>query len=304
LKAWIERERLDGEIADCLTLVLPTKGCSWDSCYMCNYTSESDRNATQDGIYSEFLKAVEKRDADMVKIFTSGSFFDEREVEKETREKIYRKVREKGFRRLVVESRPEFVSDEIADEILESGIDFEVGIGVETSNDDYRMKLINKGFTFQDFVEASRILRKVGRVKAYLLLKPPLLTEREAIDDILRSVEDVKPHADTISLNLMTVHSGTVVEELYLRGVYRPPWLWSAVEILKKARVDMICDPVAGGKRRGPHNCFRCDREVVGEIRKFSLTQDRSVFITDCECIERWRITIQAEELTESPVFP
>ncbi len=304
MKAWVEKERLDGEIVDCLTVILSTRGCSWDSCYMCSYTSESDRNATQEKIYSEFLKAIQKREVDMIKIFTSGSFFDEREVERDTREKIYRKVRERGFRRLVVESRPEFVNDAIADEISDSGIDFEVGMGVETSNDDYRLRLINKGFTFRDFIEASRILRKVGRVKAYLLLKPPLLTEKGAIDDIMRSIDDVKPYADIVSLNLMTVHSNTRVEELYMRGLYRPPWLWSAVEILRKAGIEVICDPVAGGKKRGPHNCFSCDRDVVKEIREFSLTQNKSVFRTDCECIERWRTAINSEELTECSVFP
>ncbi len=304
MKAWIEKERFDGEIVDCLTIILPTKGCSWDSCYMCGYTADSDRNATQNKVYSEFMEIVEKRSADIIKIFTSGSFFDEREIEKETRKKIYKKISEKGFKRVIVESRPEFLNEDVVNEISESGLDFEIGIGVETSNDVYRKKLINKGFNFSDFVRVSELLKGIARIKAYLLLKPPLLSEREAIEDALKSISDVKKYADTISLNLMTVHSKTVVEKLYVKGLYRPPWLWSAVEILKKADGEIICDPVAGGKSRGPHNCFRCDRDIVNEIKEFSLTQKKSVFRTKCDCIDRWKLTLYAENLTEIFVYP
>jgi len=303
LKAWIEKERLDGEVVDCLTLILPTRGCSWDSCYMCSYTSDSDRSADQEKVYSEFLNAVEKKHADIAKIFTSGSFFDDREVERSTREKIYRKAKKRGFRKIVVESRPEFINERTVEEIANSGIEIEVGMGLETSSDTVREHLINKGFTFQDFKNASRMLRGVARVKAYLLLKPPFLTEKEALKDVFKSIEDVKGHADLISLNLMTVHSKTPVEGLYRRGLYRPPWLWSAVEVLKRADVELICDPVAGGKRRGPHNCFRCDADVVREIKAFSLTQDKSVFSTECDCIERWKLALRAESLTESFIF-
>ncbi|WP_457590450.1 archaeosine biosynthesis radical SAM protein RaSEA [Geoglobus sp.] len=302
---WREKERFNGEIVDCLTVILPTKGCSWDSCYMCSYTLDSDRGATQEGIYRELVRALERKgEAEVLKIFTSGSFFDDREVSRETRKRIYSTARERGFRKLVVESRPEFINEDVIEEVEEAGIELEVGIGLETSSDTYRKLLINKGFTFDDFVRASRILRKAARVKAYLLMKPPLLTEREAIEDVLRSVRDVSGYADVVSLNLMTVHRKTYVERLWQKGAYRPPWLWSAVEVLKKAGAEVMCDPVAGGKRRGPHNCFECDGSVVEEIRLFSLTQDRGVFKTECQCIEQWEMSLEAEEITDIFLFP
>jgi len=303
LRLWVEKERFDGDIVDCLTVILPTRGCSWDSCYMCSYSSDSPRDATQEKILAELFRAVERKSGQIIKIFTSGSFFDSREIEKETRQKIFKKIQEKGFRKIIVESRPEFITEETVKEISLLDVEVEVGIGLETSNDVYRAELINKGFTFQDFVEASKMLREVARVKAYLLLKPPLLTEKESIEDILKSLNDVKRFADIVSLNLMTIHSKTPVESLYLRGLYRPPWLWSAVEILKKSDTEIICDPVAGGKKRGPHNCFRCDRDVVREIREFSLTQKKNVFERECECIERWRLSLNAEQLTGSFIF-
>lgn len=304
MRSWVEKERYDGEVVDCLTLILPTVGCSWDSCYMCGFTLESDKKATQKSIFHGFLKAVESKKAEILKIFTSGSFFDEREVSRETREKIYRKALELGFRKIVVESRPEFIDEKVAEEIKNSGMEIEVGIGVETSNDLYREYLINKGFSFDEFVRASKILKGVAKVKAYLLLKPPFLTEREAVEDVLKSILDVKRYVDVISLNLMTVHRKTVIERIWRKGVYRPPWLWSAVEILKRADAYIICDPVGGGKKRGPHNCFRCDGDVVREIKLFSLYQDKKVFKKDCECFELWKLSMDAEELTDLFIFP
>ncbi|WP_456369324.1 archaeosine biosynthesis radical SAM protein RaSEA [Geoglobus sp.] len=304
MKVWKEKERYSGDIVDCLTVILPTKGCSWDACLMCSYTLDSSRSATQEEVFGEFLRAVEGRSAEVLKIFTSGSFFDDREVSRETRERIYSKAVEMGFKKLVVESRPEFITEGVAEEIENAGIEVEVGIGLETSNDDLRDLLINKGFSFEDFVTASEILRGVARVKAYLLMKPPLLSEREAIDDVLRSVKDVSSYADVISLNLMTVHRKTYVEKLWQMKVYRPPWLWSAVKVLESAGTEIICDPVAGGKSRGPHNCYVCDDRVVSEIRLFSLTQDRNVFKTECECREQWELSLEAEEITDVFLFP
>ena len=304
LKAWIEKERFHGEIVNCLTLILQTRGCSWRKCYMCSYYLDAKEDANPEADLNGILEK-KKNKAEIIKIFTSGSFFDDRELDRDLRKRIYEKLKRKGFKKLIVESRPEFINEETAKEIREAGIEIEVGIGVETSNDYYREKLINKGFSFSDFVEASKIVRDAGgRVKAYLLLKPPLLSEKEALDDILKSIEDVRPHSDIISLNLMTVHRKTLVERLWKAGIYRPPWLWSAVEILKKAETEIICDPVAAGKIRGPHNCFKCDGRVAEEIREFSLTQDKSVFKTECECKKIWELCLKGEVITDAPLTP
>ncbi len=303
MKSWIEKERYGEEVVDCLTLILPTKGCFWSKCYMCSYYLEARRDASSEFIENELDELLKKKKAEIIKIFTSGSFFDEREVSKDLRKRIYEKLIRLGYKKLVVESRPEFINEDVAKEIENAGIDFEVGIGLETSNDYYREKLINKGFAFKDFVRASEILKGIAKIKVYLLLKPPLLSEKEAIEDVMKSIEDVKPYADLISLNLMTIHKKTLVERLWKARIYRPPWLWSAVEILKKADVEIICDPVAAGKQRGPHNCFRCDSRVAEEIKRFSLTQDKSVFRTECECKEMWELAIKCEEITDSPLF-
>ena len=53
------------------------------------------------------------------------------------------------------------------------------------------------------------------------------------MNDMINSINDAAPFARTISMNLCNVQKGTLVDEMFERGDYRPPWLWSAVEALK-----------------------------------------------------------------------
>jgi hypothetical protein len=239
----------------------------------------------------------------MVKIFTSGSLLDPREVPPEARREILTTCR---GRAVIVETRPEFVTGDVVRECmedLESGsgpASFSVAIGLETSSDMIREKCMNKGFSFDDFLAASRTAHRAGAgVKAYLLQKPPYLTESEAISDVIRSVHDVRPHADAISLNPCTVQKGTEVERLWRRGAYRPPYLWSVILALSRAKVPVTCDPVGGGTRRGPHNCPSCDGELVRGIRDYSLSADRTLLeallAMDCGCKEEWEFILGAE---------
>jgi hypothetical protein len=243
------------------------------------------------------------REFGMVKIFTSGSLLDPREIPPSVRREILHTFRGKA---VIVETRPEFVTGEVIGECMEdldtqSGpVSFAIAMGLETSDEGIREKCINKGFSFGDFVAASQTARRAGAgVKAYLLQKPPYLTEQESIDDVVRSVREVLPHADAISLNPCTVQKGTEVERLWRARAYRPPYLWSVVLALSRAGVPVTCDPVGGGTPRGPHNCGSCDREIVKGLQDYSLSGDRSLLeallAMDCGCRKEWEFVLREE---------
>ena len=124
------------------------------------------------------------------------------------------------------------------------------------------------------------------------------------MDDIIQSIDDVAPYADTISINLCNVQKGTFVEKLWQKQQYRPPWLWSIVEIIKKAKpahpdTTIMSDPVAAGSKRGPHNCKQCSYDVADAVREFSITQDLSVLDElTCECKELWKKVLELDDLT------
>ena len=267
---------------------------------MCGYASEG-APATEEDLMVQFRTATKDLSSKdrLVKIYTSGSFFDPVEVPEPVRTSILEGLAAAGVEKLVVESRPEYVSEELVEESV-ARIRTEVGIGLETSSDLVREHSIQKGFSFQEFREAAEIVHKVGgSVKTYLLLKPPFLSEGVAISDAIRSSRDAAPFSDLLSLNLTNIQRGTPLERMWTLGEYRPPWLWSAVEVLKTVTfIPIICDPVAAGTRRGPHNCSGCDEAVAEAIREHALTQDAGAFEDlDCGCRGAWEKVVELEDL-------
>jgi radical SAM enzyme (TIGR01210 family) len=307
---WTGKDLLDGKPISALTVIFQTSGCRWNNCTMCGYVYDSSQKPpSHDELMKQFEYAMSrcKDEEVIVKIFTSGSFLDDGEIDAATRKEMLSHLgADSRVKKVIAETRPEYVTQEKLSEARAAlGKSFEVAIGLETSNDVIRKDCINKGFSFLDFVRASNAARQEGvSVKAYLLLKPSLLSEGTAMKDTIQSINDAAPYAGTMSVNLCNVQKGTLVDEMFERGDYRPPWLWSAVEVLKKGKeaspnTAIMSDPVGAGSARGPYNCGKCDKDVAEAIRVFSLTQDASVFKNlDCECRELWKKVVELEELT------
>ncbi|HOW33433.1 MAG TPA: TIGR01210 family radical SAM protein, partial [Methanoregulaceae archaeon] len=137
-------------------------------------------------------------------------------------------------------------------------------------------------------------------IKAYLLLKPLFLTEREALLDMEESIRTVTGIADMISMNPCTVQKHTELEYYWKRGGYRPPYLWSVVSLLLSAPAHITCDPLGGGRARGPHNCGTCDYDIVKAIRDYNLSADcqtlHQLFSGGCECKEEWERVLSLEK--------
>ena len=304
---WTGEDLLDGKPVKSNTLIFQTRGCYWGQrggCTMCGYVYDSAIAPPSDeDILAQFRSVEDRINGGVVMIFTSGSFFDAREISEKARDEILSSLAKKADK-VIVETRPEFVTDTTMDAARAIIDRFEVAIGLETANDRIREKCINKHFTFADFVRASETAKAHGvTTKAYLMLKPPFLTEKDAMEDIISSVLAATPYAGTISINLCNVQRGTLVDELFMRHAYRPPWLWSIVEILKrvhgKTNSVIMSDPLAAGAARGPHNCGECDYTFADAIRKYSITQDISALNNlNCGCKALWEKTLELEDWT------
>ncbi len=318
---WKSKDHYQGKTVDTLTVIFKTSGCWWGKiggCTMCGFVYDSACSPPEPSdIIKQLEKALQKGNVlehFMLKIFTSGSFLDTGEVSEQVRGMVLDRL-EKDDRifKVIVESRPEFVTDKDLKDCIKhlQGTEFEVAVGLETSSDNIRSNSINKGFKFKDFTTAADIAKDNGvGMKTYLLLKPPFISEGEGLEDLVRTIDDAAPYSQTISINLCNVQRGTYVEHLFQRGQYRPPWLWSIVEILKRAKhthSDLVItsDPVGAGSKRGPHNCKRCSRDVAQAIRDFSLNQDIRILDTvGCDCRQLWEKVIEMDGLTYgSPIL-
>jgi len=293
-----------------LTIILRTAGCSWNRCLMCSYRHErfSPRSpeAVADGIIRQlrFVAAnFSLPEIEMIKLYTSGSFFDPDEVPETALHEAGNLFRGKL---VVAETRPEYITPERIGEfidMIDTGMfhtPLYTAIGLETSNDAIREKSIAKGFSFADYRAAVAAARKSGAgIKAYLLMKPLFLTEREGLRDMKQSIADIEPYADIISMNPCNVQRRTDMEWYWKQGAYRPPYLWSVADVLLSSSRDILCDPVGGGHQRGPHNCGTCDHEIVTAIRHHSLTGDReplkAAVERGCGCHDEWEFVLTHE---------
>ena len=309
VNCWHEREALRGERVGAFVVILRTRGCYWadlKGCSMCGYARDTlGRSATREELGQQLQEALGRyRGEPYVKVYTSGSFLDDREVDPESRSQFVH-----GFsgraQRVLFETLPEFVTPENLLPLRESFEgELEVALGLESTQPDVLRRLINKGAPPEDYLAAATRVRELGaRPKAYLLLKPPYLTERESVQDVVESIATAAPLFDTLSVNPVHIQNGTVVEYLYRRRQYRPPWLWSLVEVLRrgaKARgaSRLVSFPTAGGLRRGPHNCGACDQTVLSAIEDASLDQNfDGLDALDCGCRKTWESQSSIEGL-------
>ncbi len=285
---------------------------------MCSYLLDgTSTQVSADDLVSQFETAMTKVATTSsplsVKIYTSGSFLDPAEVPPEARHRILSLIAaDDRIVQVILESRPEYVTESVLAEIQKAlgTRDVEIGIGLESANDTVRLMCINKGFTLKDFERVVSLARGYGiGTRAYVLIKPPFLTERDALFDAIDTMTTAaRLGVTTISVNPVDIQRHTLVESLWNSGQYRPPWLWTVVQALHQARqeipsnVVIVCDPVAAGKKRGTHNCGKCDKAIVSAIRKFSLSQDvKDLEGFTCDCLMKWEHSLVHEDLSKVP---
>jgi radical SAM enzyme (TIGR01210 family) len=319
-RVWLDEDNTPDGVYQSLTIILNTGGCRWaraGGCTMCGYVAESVDGGSvgHENLMTQIEACLEHErensddgeKAGLIKIYTSGSFLDEREIPAETRKAIAETFADRD--RMVVESLPDFVDREKVRDYTDRGLETDVAIGLETATDRVRHDAVNKYFDFEDFEAACEEAKAAGAgVKAYLLMKPPFLAEPDAVEDMKRSVRKCAAvdGCHTVSMNPCNVQRHTMVEELYHDGGYRPPWLWSVADILEStadADAIVVSDPVGHGSDRGPHNCGECDDLVQKAIKDFDLRQDPSVFEeVSCDCEATWEYVMREETTYNQPL--
>ncbi len=311
ISTWTEKDLLHGKVVDAWVIIFRTRGCYWaraSGCSMCGYVNDVAQEVSPADLLHQLDVVLRKHEGQpVVKVYTSGNFFDDHEVAPGVRERI---LEELGARcdKVIVETLAHLLRKDQLDHALTLVDELEVAFGVESTDTRVLNLAVNKVWGLKEHARAAELAHAAGAtVKTYLLIKPPFLTEREAIEDAVRSGHDADPHSDTISFNPVNVQSHTIVDRLYRRGEYRPPWLWSVVEVLErtkdlKARVKS--HPTAGGRARGAHNCGSCDRKVVNAIEEFSLGLRTDFADLSCECTEVWQAYLDAQGFMLTPSDP
>lgn len=322
IRCWSEEDVLDNKPCRALVVILKTRGCTWalaGGCTMCGYANESAwRKVSEDQLVAQFERAWTKYNGEeLVKIYTSGSFLDRFEVMPGAQTRILSLIGKptedrKAPRKVAFESLPGFIQPDTFASLTPLVQKLEVGIGVESCNHRVLKDSVNKGHSFEEFPRAARICHENGvSVKAYLMCKPPFLKEYDALRDSTATIVAASPYADMVSLNPTNVQSNTLVDALFKRGSYRPPWLWTIVKALLDGRTVaeengftgmLKSDVIAAGQSRGAHNCGTCDENVAGYLKKYKATQDKKYLQqcldqVKCSCRAQWQWTLEMGRL-------
>ncbi len=279
---WREYDRLRDFPEETAVVVFRTRGCSWynfSSCTMCGYFNDISREIHEENLISQIDYVAERLGGiQVLKVFTSGSFLDQREIPLPVRDYFFERVGE-SVEKILIESRTEYINKS---NLMASSIPLHkirIAIGLESSDDNIIANSINKGSTFSKYVRAAQVARELGtEVRTYLLFKPLFVSEAMAIEDVKRSVRDAYPYTSDISINPVNVQKNTLLEHFWRRMLYRPPRLWSLAILLADLLEEgyrVVSFPTGANQLRGVHNETE-DKKLLQLILKASLEQDPS----------------------------
>jgi len=188
--SWIvEKERTrSGKIEDTAIIFLSNLECPF-RCLMCDLWKNTTNESVSIGDIPKQIEWALKQMPEVkhLKLYNSGNFFDKKAIPEEDYSRIASLLND--FETIIVESHPKFINEKCLQfkEMLKP--ELEVAIGLETVHMEVLQKL-NKQMTLNDFSKAVRFLAKNGiRSRAFILLKPPFLSESEGIFWANRSID-------------------------------------------------------------------------------------------------------------------
>jgi radical SAM enzyme (TIGR01210 family) len=223
-------------------------------------------------------------DVKHLKLYNSGNFFDTRAIPPEDYPEIASVLR--NLETVIVESHPRMINEKCLRfrDMLKP--DLHVALGLETVHPGILLKL-NKQMTLKDFSNAVGFLSENGiRSRAFILLRPPLLSESEGIYWAKKSI-DFAFKTGVECCTVIPVRSGNgAMDFLKEKGDFNPPDIHSLETVLEygiglnSGRVFAdVWDLGLFSK------CNKCLEKRTARLIRMNLTQKTDSFI-ECECDE------------------
>jgi radical SAM enzyme (TIGR01210 family) len=261
----VEPERgANGLVEDVATIFLTNRECPF-RCLMCDLWKNTTVESVPAGAIPRQIDFALERlpEAQHVKLYNSGNFFDAKAIPKDDWPALVDRVR--GFKSVIVENHPKLCGDgcfEFRDMLAAHDVELEIALGLETVHPEVLPRL-NKQMTVDDFSRAATRLRSEGiRLRTFILLRPPFLTEEEGIEWAMRSIEFAF-QAGVSCCSVVSTRAGNgIMERLESDGMFASPKLPS-MEVVQERGLEL------------------------GVGRVFMDTWDALKFATCSECAER-----------------
>lgn len=263
----------EGVIAPVATIMLTNTECPF-RCVMCDLWRNTLAEPTQPGAIPEQIEFALARlpRASVVKLYNSGSFFDQRAIPREDYSAIARQIR--GFDRVIVECHPAFIGRrclEFRDLIANK---LEIAIGLETVHPDILAKL-NKRMTLEQFAESAAFLHKHQiDLRAFILVQPPFMPAHDALEWAQRSLHFAFDQGAIAATLIPTRGGNGAMEALAANENYSPPeigTLETAMHYGLSLRRGRVFADLWALKRNS--ECAFCFDQRVERLRAMNLTQ-------------------------------
>ena len=303
----VEPERMaSGRVEDVATIFLTNKECPF-RCTMCDLWKYTlDERVPLGAIPAQIDHALERLPAAKhIKLYNAGNFFDAQAIPPEDHAAIAERVRH--FETVIVENHPRLTDDRCVRfrdllwgrfptcpstgfELEETRAGWkptprlEVALGLETIHPDILPRL-NKRMAVDDFDRAASLLREHDiDVRAFILLKPPGLNERDGIEWAVKSME----HAFAVGVGCCSViptRAGNgFMERLQSSSEFVPPTIRSMEEVLERgielARGRVFLDLWDAEKFC---DCQQCGPDRIERLRRMNLSQQIEPRV-ECKC--------------------
>lgn len=238
---------------------VPTVGCSHmlknGGCLVCNYgenpcVTESVMQTEAEKMFDFVAKTNEGYGEALFNLNASGSFFDDAEMPVSVRNYLLKKVADYKRQnpekkvKFMTESRLEFMTEEKLKEmrqILGGDVEVEIGYGLESAD-----RLINEGAMNKrlpnNFEKKIELMRKYGvEIVNHVLIKPPFLTEAEAVVDAVNSIKKSYENnwADMVIVMTMNIRPKTLTQIEMEHGIYTQPSIWAVIKVMKEIGFDL-----------------------------------------------------------------
>lgn len=290
-----------------LVILLPV-GCYWAKknkpCSYCGYqpvvNGFHDKYGEVD--YVDILKnEVGKQELPFQRItfFVGGSFL---EIPPQKQIEIFEYVDTLTITDVFIESRPELIREENIAALKNClhNKDLMVAIGLESSKEEIRNEIHEKGILNKTYFKAMDVLKNL-EVKSlvYVFVKPPVanITDKEAYEEAMDTIK----FAFETGAYAVEIESGYIVEnsrmyDLYIENQYQVLNLWTIFKLLQDAiKLDMgLCrlayfsdtpEPIAI-----PKSCEKCTDKLYETLDKYRKTLDSKYIyeIKECDCKKDW----------------
>jgi radical SAM enzyme (TIGR01210 family) len=228
----LEKERsLTGEIEDVITIFLTNKECRF-TCLMCDlWKNTTERPVPSGAIPQQIEWALEQLPpAKQIKLYNSANFFDPGAIPTSDYKRIAELV--EPFETVIVENHPNLTGERCLQFARMLRPRLQMALGLETTHPEVLQKL-NKKMKPEDFRRSVNFLKGHGiSVRAFILLKPPFLSEDEGIQWAKESLIYAFDSGTDCCIVIPTRAGNGAMDQLQQDGYFSPPRLQSLEEVL------------------------------------------------------------------------